>query len=394
MNAGQLEPRDVAKVVATALVVIALAFLFVIVLLDVTTTIRWLFAALFLALALGPAVTFIERRLRIRGHSPPRWAAVIFVLVSAFVIFGAIVVIVAPALVTEVEMLGRQLPEYARDFEKWAEQSKDFRELNDRYDLIDTIKQQASNLPSRIGDAANELRVISVEVLTNLFAAIAVLVIAFFMLLDGDRLFMRSARRLPSPHGERLERIGDGIYGVVRAYVTVNVILAIASGLFTWIVLTLLGVDIAVPLAILVALFDLVPLVGLTVGGAFVALIAAIHSLPALIIWVVLFLIYQQAQDRFVQPMLYGKAVQIHPLIAILVLLMGAQVAGILGALLAIPAAASLGVIFSELFGSSLRPAEEEEAASQDTQDSSGLESSVDDRSGPTGPGAAPPEPA
>ena len=123
--------------------------------------------------------------------------------------------------------------------------------------------------------------------------------------------------------------------------------------------------------------------------------VAAIHSLPALIIWVVLFLVYQQAQDRFVQPMLYGKAVQIHPLVAILALLMGAQVAGILGALLAIPAAAALGVIFSELFGSSLRPPEDEDAASEDPGDREAGGTAVKAER-PSGPAAtdAPPEPA
>lgn len=161
--------------------------------------------------------------------------------------------------------------------------------------------------------------------------------------------------------------------------------------------LELLGVDIAVPLAISVALLDLIPLVGLTIGGAFVAVITAIHSFPdALIIWVVAFLIYQQLQDRVVQPMLYGKAVEIHPLIAIIVLLMGAQVAGILGALLAIPAAAAIGVILSEIFGS--RSAEDEDAESgakpnEDLAAGDSVDSPVE-RSGPSLSGEPPPQPA
>ena len=126
-------------------------------------------------------------------------------------------------------------------------------------------------------------------------------------------------------------------------------------------------------------------------------MITAIHSFPdALIIWVVLFLIYQQLQDRVVQPMLYGKAVQIHPLIAIIVLLMGAQVAGILGALLAIPAAAAIGVIVSEIFRSG--SAEDEDSESGATVDPGGARGdspkSPTERSGPPLSGAPPPEPA
>ena len=133
--------------------------------------------------------------------------------------------------------------------------------------------------------------------------------------------------------------------------------------------LSLLGVDIAVPLAILVALFDLVPLIGLTIGGLFVALVVSFHSFPtALIVWTVAFLIFQQVQDRVVQPMLYGRAVQISPLVAIVALLAGAQILGILGALIAIPVAASIGVVVGELRSAAAEsraepPAGETEAA-------------------------------
>ena len=90
-----------------------------------------------------------------------------------------------------------------------------------------------------------------------------------------------------------------------------------------------------------------------------IALVAALHDFPtALLIWLVAFLAYQQLQDRVVQPMLYGRAVQISPLVAILALLAGAQILGILGALLAIPVAASIGVVFSILRGEDDKDAE------------------------------------
>ena len=393
MDTTRIDTRAVAKAVAIALVVIAFALLVVIVVLDTRTTIRWLAASLFLALALAPAVGFVERRVRIRGHGPPRWLATLLVYVGAFVAFVLIVLNVVPALVREVEMLGQVLPGYVTDFEAWAERNQEFQDLNQRYDLTQTLNEQASNLPSELGNAANELRVLTVALLQNILSAVAILVISFFMLLDGGKIFKHAARRLPDERAERVVRVGDRIYGVVRGYVTVNILLAIASGLFTWIVLELLGVEIAVPLAILVALFDLVPLIGLTIGGAFVAIIAGIHSFPdALIIWVVLFLIYQQLQDRVVQPMLYGRAVQIHPLVAIVVLLMGAQVAGILGALLAIPVAAAIGVIFNEVFGGG---SAEDEAATGETDAAEAVQEPKHPPQ-PTGTRAsdAPPEPA
>ena len=121
--------------------------------------------------------------------------------------------------------------------------------------------------------------------------------------------------------------------------------------MFTWLSLELLGVELAVPLGVLVGLLDLVPLIGFTVGGVLVAIVAALHNFPtALIVWVVLFIVYQQVQDRVIQPIFYKRAVQVPPAVAIVVVLAGAQLAGILGALLAIPTAAALGAIYDELW--------------------------------------------
>jgi predicted PurR-regulated permease PerM len=125
--------------------------------------------------------------------------------------------------------------------------------------------------------------------------------------------------------------------------------LAIAAGVFTWLSLEIIGVDLAVTMGVIVGFFDLMPLIGFTIGGIFVAIVAAFHDFPkALIIWAILFVIYQQVQDRVIQPLLYRSAVQIHPAVAILAILVGAELAGILGALLAIPTAGTIGVLIDE----------------------------------------------
>ena len=153
------------------------------------------------------------------------------------------------------------------------------------------------------------------------------------------------------PERERIRRVGLRIARIVRSYVSVNLFLAVLAGVFTWLALELLGVDLAVPLAVLVGILDLVPLIGFTVGGVLVAVVAALHGFPGtLLIWLALFLVYQQLQDRVIQPIFYKHAVQINPAVAIIVVLAGAQLAGILGALLAIPTAASLGAVIDEIW--------------------------------------------
>lgn len=351
MDAAQVQARAVAKIVITALAVIAVALVLVLVVLNARTTLRWVVAAIFVALALAPAVGLVGRA-RIRGRALPRWLAilVVYVVFAAFLAF--VVLQVIPPIVREIEALASKLPTYVSDFEDWAERNEQFRELNAKYDITHTLSEQAKTLPSHLGDAAGEARDVSVTLVHNLIAAITILAIAFFLLLDRGRLYMRAVGRLPGEAAERGRRIGEGIYRVVRSYVTVTLLLAIASGVFTWLMLELLGVPLAVPLAVLVGFLDLIPLIGLTLGGLLVAIAAALTDFPtALIVWGAAFLVYQQLQDRVIQPLLFrGGAVRLNPAISIVSVLVGAELLGVLGALIAIPVGASIGVVFNELF--------------------------------------------
>jgi predicted PurR-regulated permease PerM len=351
MEAAQIQARAVAKIAITALAVVAVALVLVLVVLNVRTTLRWVVAAIFLALALAPAVGLVERA-RIGGRGLPRWLAILVVYLAFAAFFVFVVLQVIPPIVREIEALAKQLPTYVSDFEDWASKNEQFRELNDRYDITSTLSEQAKTLPSHLGDAAGEARDVTVTLIHNLIAAITILAIAFFLLLDRGQLYMRAVGRLSGEAAERGRRIGEGIYRVVRSYVTVTLLLAIAAGIFTWLMLDLLGVPLAVPLAVLVGFLDLIPLIGLTLGGLLVAIAAALTDFPtALIVWGVAFLVYQQLQDRVIQPILFrGGAVRLNPAISIVSVLIGAELLGILGALIAIPVGASIGVVFNEVF--------------------------------------------
>ncbi len=348
MQAARIQGWAVVKVVAIALVVIAAAVLLALIALQIRTTLKWAFAGIFLALALAPAVGQVER-IKLRGRSLPRWLAILVV----YILFGALFVFlmleVIRPIISEVEALAPKLPGYVDDFKRWATDNEEFRELNHKFNITSKLSEAASSLPSKLGGAAGEAKTLTVSLLNNLLAAITILVIAFFLLIDGDRQFERLTGRFTPTARDRTRRIGDRIYAIVKGYVTVNLTLAAAVGVITWLVLEILGVDLAVPLAVLVAFLDLIPLIGLTLGGVLVAIVAAFHDFPTtLIIWGVFFLVYQQLQDRVIQPLMYKNAVQVHPVIAIIAILVGAELLGILGALLAIPVAASIGVLVDE----------------------------------------------
>jgi len=161
----------------------------------------------------------------------------------------------------------------------------------------------------------------------------------------------RGTGRLPSEQRDRARRIATRVAEVVKAYVSVNLLLALAAGVLTWIFLEIEGFHLALPMAMLMAFLDLIPLIGLTVGGFAVAAVLLIDGGPGdAIVWLVIFLVYQQLQDRVIQPLLYkGGALKVNPAVAIVAVIVGANLAGVLGALLAIPAAASLGVVLDEL---------------------------------------------
>jgi len=349
MTAARIQARAVIKVVAISLAVIAIAVVLVLVIIHVRTTLRWLFAAIFLTLALFPAVDRIQS-IRVRGRHPfPRWLSILIVYLFTFAVFVFLVLQVVPPIVSEAENLGSKVPGYINDFKEWANQNPQFQDLNHKYNITSTLKSQASSIPSELGNAAGDVRDVTVSILEHLIAAITILALTFFLLLDGRQQGERFLERFDDDTAERLRRIATRIAGVVKSYVSVNLTLAVAAGVFTWISLEILGVDLAVTMGVIVGFFDLMPLIGFTIGGLLVAIVAAFHDFPtALIVWGVLFVIYQQLQDRVIQPLLYHSAVQIHPAVAILAILVGAELAGILGALLAIPTAGTIGVLIDE----------------------------------------------
>ncbi len=248
-------------------------------------------------------------------------------------------------------MLAKKVPTYVSDFESSANDNEQFQDLNDKYEITQKLSEQASSLPSRLSTAAGDLGELTVSLLEHLIAAITVLTPDLFLLLDGRGMFQRGTVRLPVPQRERARRVGVRVAEVVRAYVSVNLLLALAAGVLTWAFLEIEGFHLALPMAVLMAFLDLIPLIGLTVGGFVVAVVLVIDGGPGdAIVWLAIFLVYQQLQDRVIQPLMYkGGALKVNPAVAIVAVIVGANLAGVLGALLAIPTVASLGVVIDEL---------------------------------------------
>ena len=350
MRAEGIEARAVAKVVLVALFWIAVALLLAIALMHTRTTLQWVAAAIFLALALDPAVSLIQRAWP-RDGQMPRVLAILIVYVLALAALIFLTLHVFPPIVHDIEGLAHKLPGYVHDFENWANNNQQFQDLNEKYGITQKLTQEASTLPTHLSSGASTIGSFTVSLLEHLLAAITVITLTFFLLMDGRGMVERGTGRLPSIQRDRARRIAERVAEVVKAYVSVNLLLAIAAGFLTWAFLEAEGFHLALPLAVLVAFLDLIPLIGLTIGGFSVFIVLLIDGGPGdAIVWLAIFLIYQQLQDRIIQPLLYkGGALKVNPAVAIVAVIVGANLAGVLGALLAIPTAASLGVVIDEL---------------------------------------------
>jgi predicted PurR-regulated permease PerM len=327
--------RDVVRVILVAIAVVAtLYFLYLI-----RNVLGLLFIALFLAVALAPAVEFFSRR-----GVPRSFAILLTYIVMLGGIFG-LGLLVVPPIVNGVNDFVADVPGYVDDLRN----SESFRKYDDKYDVTPKLKEQAEKLPTHLSDAVSGLRTVTVGIFGALVQLITILVMAFFMLLDGKRVLLFLGRHLGPERGQRMEKIAEDVYSAVTGYVAGNVLISVVAGVAAYLMMLILDLPFAVPLAVTVALLDLIPLVGSTIAGLIVGIVAAIVGFPGkLIAWVIYMIVYQQVENNVLQPVVYRRTVQIHPLIVIVAVLIGGSLLGVLGALLAIPVAATVQILVKE----------------------------------------------
>jgi predicted PurR-regulated permease PerM len=331
---SQVTAGLVAKVVLVAAAVIGGLYLLYL----TRAVIGLMLIAIFFAIAIAPAVDWISGR-QIASRRVPRWISILAVYLAIMGGIFGIGLLLVPPLVEGVDDLSRDLPGYIDDLRN----NETFRDYDDRYDITDKLRQQAEDLPSGLGDAAGTLRNVTVGVFSSFIQLFAILVIAFFLLQDGHRMTAFAYQQVSPQRERRLRKVAEDISDAIAGYVFGNFLISVIAGLVTYVTLTILDVPFAVPLAIMFAFFDLVPLVGATIGGILVGIVVALVNFPVgLIVWAAVLLGYQQLENYIIQPYIYGRTVQIHPLIVIIAILIGAALLGILGALIAIPAAAAI----------------------------------------------------
>jgi predicted PurR-regulated permease PerM len=336
-----MRPPGTAILRTTLTVVAVLLALYVAYLLR--RPIAWLLIAAFIALALSPPVQVLNRRMR-RGF------AITIVYLGLLLVPIGLGALVVPPVVTQVQHFVDNAPRYARDVNNFIERNRTLRYLQRKYDIGGQLEKKAGELPGKIGNAASVLADIGLGLVNSIFAVLTILILAAFMLASGPRWRDAALRLAPDEHAPAWRRVSDEIAGAVGNYVGGALAQAAIAGVTSYLVMLILDVPFRVPLAVLVGLFDLIPLVGATVAAVLVGIVTAFADFPtATIIWTIWAIVYQQVENNVIQPRIQSRAVDVQPFVVLVAVLFGSTLFGVVGALLAVPLATTIQIIIREI---------------------------------------------
>ena len=337
--------RTVAVALLTAAVVLGLFFL----LWQVRTFIGWFVIALFLAAALDPLVNWLQRRSRLIKRPLAIALSYLGVLVALLFIAG----IFLPLLIDQINGLTRFVAAAANAPEGPTEYIRGVAEQAGLGGLFDRVSDQVKNLRDELGALVRNIfsstGAIAVGAAGFIAALATVLTLTFFLLVGSERYLNAGVGLFPEAHRPLVRRLLTQSAGAVSGYISGNLAISVICGVTTFIVLVILGMPYAAPLALLVAVLDLIPLVGATLGGALLVIVGLFVEPWKAVVLLIFVLVYQQVESNLLQPLVYSQAVQLNGLVILIALLVGGQLLGIPGALLAIPVAEIIRIVVTEV---------------------------------------------
>jgi predicted PurR-regulated permease PerM len=294
--------------------------------------------SLFLALGLDPVVRWLQR-LGLR-----RTYAVLAVFVGVLVVFGGIIAVVAPPVVQEAGQLASAAPDYAQDLLK----NRTLRRLDDQYGVVDEITKRlksGSLWTSVFGGVVGAGK----AVLSGFFSAFTVLVLTMYLTASLPSVKASAYRLVPRSRRQRFTVLAEEITRRVGGYVIGQISIATINGILSFVMLSIVGIPYPAVLAVTVGVLGLIPMVGATLGAVIVVVVALFDSWTATIVVAVYYLVYQQVENYVIVPRVMNRTVAVPGAVTVVAALAGGTLLGILGALMAIPVAAGLLLIYSEV---------------------------------------------
>jgi predicted PurR-regulated permease PerM len=337
--------RTVAVALLTAVVVLVALFL----LWQVRTFLGWLVIALFLAAALNPAVNWLQRRHRLMK----RPLAIALTYLGVFVALLLVVGIFLPVLTDQINSFIKFVTTTANAPEGPTKYLRGLAKDNGLGGFLHRFSDQLHQLRNQLGGVLKNLLSSSGQIaisVAGMIAALAtVLTLTFFLLLGSERYVNAGVGLFPERQQPLVRRLLSQSAGAISGYITGNLSISVICGITTFIVLLILGMPYAAPLALLVAVLDFIPMVGATLGGTLLVVVGLFVDPWMAVVLLVFFVVYQQVEGSILQPLVYSKAVHLNGLVILIALLVGGQLLGIAGALLAIPVAEIIRILITEI---------------------------------------------
>jgi len=343
-----------ATVLVTAAVVIGLLDLNAALIIGIwvlRTILLYVVIAFFITLLLTPATRFLKRRLGLTHGG-----AVLLCFLVGLLVFVGLVYLFTEPLVTSAEHFGKEIPTLINEA---REGRGPLGRLVYRLHLQKYLSEGSSTFTKQLANILKPATAFSVgeAAVSSLVAVVTIAVLTFFTMLEAPRLWSGFLHVFPTETGERLNRVVDQTIRSVTGYMLGNSLTSVVAGVISGVTLAILGVPFAGLLGVFVALVDLLPLVGGLLAGVPVVIIAAVHSVAAGIIMLIVFLLYQQLENHVLNPIIMSKTVRLNPFWVLLAVLVGATLGGrvagglgtFVGALVGIPFGGALQVIIREL---------------------------------------------
>jgi predicted PurR-regulated permease PerM len=295
--------------------------------------------ALFLAVSLEPLVAGLVR-LRLR-----RGLAAMVVLLGVAALFGVFIALVVPPVSNEISALAKAIPVWLKELH---DHHSALGRLEDRYHIIEKVQQQLTSggLGSRVASGVLGAGQLILGAVTGAFIVITLMI---YFLVGLPRIKAFGLRLVAASRRRRAEELTDRIMWQVGRYMLGNVATSALAGLATFVWAWASGIPYPALLGFLVAFLDLIPVVGSTVGGIIVSLTALAVSVPVAAATAVFYVLFRFAEDHLITPFTMRYAVRVHPVATIVAVLIGGALLGIIGALVAVPAATAIGLILDEV---------------------------------------------
>ena len=357
-------------ITAIALVLATIVLLYIVV--QTRQILTWVLIAAFFAVAIYPAVGLVQRRLL--GGRRRALATLLVFLLFVLVLAGIIAAFAVPTAQEGTKFAG-QLPGLINEARAGhgpvGELLVRTHALEWAQDNQDKIRSFATGLTTPAAGVAKGIA-------TGIAGALTVFVLAYLIVLQGPALVEGTVGLFEPRTAARIRRVGADCARAITGYVSGNLLISVICGGLTYLVLRLTGVPFAALIALFVAIADLIPLVGATLGAIVACFAGFVHSIPAGIILVVFFIVYQQLENHLLQPVGFSRTVRLNPLTVLIAILIAAELAGILGALLAIPIAGMIQAIVLDIWKERrARLREEEFAVGEDLHPTTSPEAAI-----------------